>query len=334
MTETSNPHQGPEAIRDMVIAFQKARVVLTAYELGIFSAIGPAGKSSEATALVCGTDPRATDRLMNALCASGLLEKTGGLFKNSALAAKFLDSRSPDYLEGLGHMSHMWDRWSTLTSAVRRGGSVTEEHVNRWDEEQVRAFIGAMHDRAKRQAPALAAMVDLSGVKRLLDVGGGSGAFTFAMARAKEDLSAVIFDLPGVVPVTREYIAREGLEDRVSVVSGDYDSDELGEGFDMALLSAIVHSNSPGQNEDLIGRCARALNPGGRIVIQDFIMDETRTRPPHGTFFALNMLVGTRWGDTFTEGEIRSWLEKSGLSDITLHETPFGTGLMSGVKKG
>ncbi len=333
MTDNQQPVQGPEAIREMVIAFQKARVILTAYELGIFSTLGPGGKSSEDAALVCGTDPRATDRLMNALCAAGLLEKTGGVFRNSALAAKFLDSRSGDYLEGLGHMSHMWNRWSTLTSAIRRGGSVTEEHVNRWDEEQVRSFIGAMHDRAKRQAPILASMIDLAGVKRFLDVGGGSGAFTFAVARAKEDLTAVIFDLPGVVPVTREYIAREGIEDRVIAVSGDYDADDLGDGFDMVLLSAIVHSNSPVQNEGLIGRCYRALNPGGKIVIQDFIMDETRTSPPHGTFFALNMLVGTRWGDTFTEVEIRSWLVKSGFDDITLRGTPFGTGLISGVKK-
>lgn len=333
MNDKNTSAPGPESIREMVIGFQKARVILTAYELGVFSALGGENKTSEDTARLCGADPRAMDRLMNALCAAGLLEKNAGLFSNSALASKFLDRKSPDYLEGLGHMSHMWDRWSTLTAAVKKGTSVTQEHVNRWDEGQIRSFIGAMHDRAKRQAPALAVMIDLSGARRLLDVGGGSGAFTYAMVRAKEGLSAVIFDLPGVAPVTRGYIAREGLGDRVTVAEGDYDSDELGAGFDLVLLSAIVHSNSLEQNRELVARCARALVPGGRIIIQDFIMDETRTRPPHGTFFSLNMLVGTRYGDTFTENEVRSWLEGAGFGNISVRETPFGTGLVIAEKK-
>lgn len=325
--------RGPESIREMVIAFQKARVILTAYELGIFTALGVEKKKSEEMARLCGADPRAMDRLMNALCATGLIAKEEGFFSNSELAAKFLDRKSLDYLEGLGHMSHMWDRWSTLTSAVKKGTSVTQEHVNSWDEEQVRSFIGAMHDRAKKQAPVLASMIDLSGAKRMLDVGGGSGAFSFAMVRAKDGLSAVIFDLPGVAPVTRGYIEREGLAGRVTVVEGDYDSDELGTGFDLALLSAIVHSNSIEQNRALVARCARALVQGGRIIIQDFIMDESRTRPPQGAFFALNMLVGTRYGDTFTENEIRAWLSDAGFGDIILKETPFGTGLMIAVKQ-
>ncbi len=326
--------RGPEDIREMVIAFQRARVILTAYDLGIFSALGSRGGDAADVARQCGTDQRATDRLMNALCAAGLLTKDGRTFHNTDLARTFLDRESPEYLQGLGHLSHLWDRWSTLTEAVRRGSSVTGEHVQKWTGEQVRSFIGAMNDRAAKQAPALATIIDLTGVRRLLDVGGGSAAFSIALARVKEDLEAVIFDLPEVVPLTREYIARAGMENRISAVEGDYDIDELGAGFDMAFLSAVIHSNSPEQNRALIARCARALNPGGRIVLQDFIMDESRTRPPHGAFFALNMLVGTRYGDTFTESEVRGWFTEAGFQNITLRETPFGTGLLTGIKGG
>jgi len=329
----SKQQQGPEQIREMIAGFQRARVILSAYELGIFSILGGEGMKAEDVARLCGTDPRATDRLMNALCAAGLLEKSGDYFSNAPLSAKFLDRKSPDYLEGLAHMSHLWESWSTLTEAVRKGSSVRGEHVNSWTEEQVRSFIGAMNDRAKRQAPALAAMIDLTGVRRLLDVGGGSGAFSIAMARANPDLHAVILDLPDVTPITREYIAREGLSGRVTTADGDYDRDEFGTGFDMALLSAVIHSNSIEQNRALMARCARALVPGGRIVVQDFIMDESRTRPAHGAFFALNMLVNTRFGDTFTAGEVRSWLEDAGFGDIAFSETPFGTGLVTAAKK-
>lgn len=324
----------PDNIRDIAYAFQRSRVLLTAYELGLFTALGDESKMSAEVATILKTDPRATDRLLNALCAIGLLEKKDGKFSNTPASARFLVQGKPEYMAGLMHTVNLWDTWSTLTPAVRQGTSVGRPPVNERGEKWLTAFIAAMHDRAKKQAPAVAALLDFSGVSRVLDVGGGSGAFAMAFARAKPGISATIFDLPNVVALTQKYIAQEGLADKVKTVIGDYMVDALGGGFDLVFLSAIIHSNSIDENRKLLRKCAQALNSNGQVVVQDFIMAEDRTSPAHGALFALNMLVGTKAGDTYTESEVRSWMEEAGISNLIRKDTQFGTTLIMGRRSG
>jgi SAM-dependent methyltransferase len=320
----------PQGILEVTTAFMKSRVLLTAYELGLFTLIDEGVRSSAEVARSLGTDPRATDRLMNALCAMGLLEKKEGLFSNSPIASHYLVMERPDFLAGLMHSVHLWETWSTLTEAVRRGGCVKAGQVSERGADWLRAFIAAMHWRARQHGPIVAAALDLSGVSRVLDVGGGSGAYAMAFVRTKEGMSAVVLDLPGVIPLTREYISREGLSDRVATVVGDYEKDELGTGFDLVFLSAIIHSNPPHLNRELIRKGVKALNPSGQLVVQEFIVDEDRSGPPFSALFALNMLVGTESGDTYTESEVRGWMEEAGLGRIMRTDTDFGTTLIIG----
>lgn len=320
----------PDSIMGMVFAFQRSRVLLTAYELDLFTVLGEENKSSIEVAEALGTGGRATDRLMNALCAIGLLKKKEGRFSNTPLASRFLVNGKPDFMGGLMHSVHLWDTWSTLTQAVRQGKSVVARHVNERGDEWLTAFITAMHQRACQQAPSVVALLDLSGVSRLLDVGGGSGAYSIAFARAKDEIKATVLDLPSVIPLTRDYIAKEGLSDRVETVAGDYKIDDLGSGFDLVFLSAIIHSNSFEENRDLIVKCSEALNPQGQLVVQDFIMDQDRTSPAFGALFALNMLVATEFGDTYAESEVCLWMEGAGLSDIMRKDAGFGTSLIIG----
>ncbi len=322
MNET---HPTSDSIRDIAYAFQPSRTLLSAYELGLFSVLGNDGQSSQKVAQSLGTAWRSTDRLMNALVAMGLLVKDKEIFRNSAASSKFLVATSPDYMSGLMHTVHLWDTWSTLTNAVRVGTSVRSEIPQKadratWNE----AFIAAMHYRAHKQASVVAAQMHVKDGSRVLDVGGGSGAFAVAFVRAGRGVKATIFDLPEVLPLTEKYVRAEGVLDRIEFVGGDYTKDELPTGYDLVYLSAIVHSNSADQNRRLIANCARALNPSGSVVVQDFIMNEERTEPEMGALFALNMLVGTAAGDTYTESEIRGWMKEAGLSDMSRVETPFG----------
>lgn len=178
------------------------------------------------------------------------------------------------------------------------------------------AFIAAMHGRAVHAAPELVSKLDLSGVSRVLDIGGGSGAFSMAFARAGESIRATVFDLPNVVSLTKKYIEKEGLSHRIDTVAGDYNKDELPQGYDLIFLSAIIHSNSPKQNQALFSKISNSLNIGGKIVVSDFIMDEDRTSPVFSAIFALNMLVNTPSGDTFTESEVKSWMKAAGISFV------------------
>lgn len=320
-------------LRELALSFQKSRVFLTAYELGIFTAIGRDSKPSSEIAVKLRTAARYTDRLMNALCALGLLKKNGNRFRNTQISLKYLVSGSPQFMKGIMHNAHMWDTWSGLTQTIRSGKPVTGKSMNERGEEWLEPFIAAMHERAVKSASTVVGSLDLSGVSKVLDVGGGSGAYAMAFTGARKGITATVFDLPGVAPITKKYIKDEGLLNRVNVVSGDYNADRLGDDYDLVFLSAIIHSNSSGQNRRLIQKCAHALRAGGRIVIQDFIMGEDRVNPPFGSFFALNMLVATESGDTYTGSEVRAWLNEAGFMDIRRKNTKFGTALIIGKKR-
>jgi ubiquinone/menaquinone biosynthesis C-methylase UbiE len=206
--------------------------------------------------------------------------------------------------------------------APREGGDAAE----RWRE----AFIAAMHWRGAQQAPVEMALLDLGGVTRMLDVGGGSGAYAMACVRARPGLEAVVFDLPEILPITRRYVEEAGLADRVTLVAGDLTTDDLGRDFDLVLVSSIVHSFPLEENRRLVAKAARALRPGGQVVVRDFLMEEDRTGPLSSALFALNMLVGTEAGDTYTESEIRDWMEAAGLRDVRRIDTGAGASLVTG----
>lgn len=317
-----------EEVRRTVMGFQESRIILTAVELELFSALGKEGKTSTEVAKSLGTDERATDRLMNALSAIGMLRKRGEEFSNTETTARYLDKESPDYMAGLLHSASLWKSWSKLTQVVKKGEPADRES----DDRDLWGFISAMHERAKNSAPNVVEMLNLSGVKSILDVGGGSGAFSMAFVKSKPDINATVFDLPDVIPLTREYIREEGLDDRIDTISGDYKVDDFGRGYDLVFLSAIIHSNSYHENQELTKKCAHSLNPRGQLIVQDFIMDETRTTPGFGAIFALNMLVNTQAGDTYTESEVRAWMENAGLKDIERKDTGSVTSLIIGRK--
>ncbi len=191
---------------------------------------------------------------------------------------------------------------------MRAGHAVgVTEMADRGDDWTV-PFIAAMHRGAAERAPLVVRAVGTEGVARMLDVGGGSGAYSIAFARASETLRAEILDLPAVLPIAEGHIAEAGLADRVSTRVGDLRTDDLGSGYDLVLLSSICHMLGPEENRDLLSRAARALAPGGRVVVSDFVLDEDGTAPRQAVLFSLNMLVGTPSGRSYRESEYRAWL--------------------------
>ena len=292
-------------------AFQESRVLLTALELDLFTTIGEGATAAE-TAQKLGTDPRATEMLLNALVAVGALVKGEAVFGCTA-ESKALGPARP----GLLHTVHLWDTWATLTECVKSGRAVRSRGPEGFPEARTRAFIAAMHARAQESARETVRLSGIHDAKRMLDVGGGSGAFSIAFAKTCPELRAEILDLGAVVPLAEEYIREAGLQNRVRVRPGDMRTADFGEGFDLVLLSAVCHMFGEDENRSLIQRCARALVPGGHLVIREFILQEDRAGPPHAALFALNMLVGTEHGNTYTEGEYRNWMEEADLGTIT-----------------
>jgi SAM-dependent methyltransferase len=306
----------PPSMEDLmhtIRSFRESRVLLTALELDVFSAVGEGAKAAE-TATRIGTDPRATEMLLNTLVALGALEKAGDLFRCTP-ASRFL---GPARL-GMMHTVHLWDTWSTLTACVKAGTTQREDRQDKAPREWTEAFIQAMHDRALPSAAAMVTTIGAEGVRHMLDIGGGPATFSIAFARANPGLDATVLDLERVVPIAERNIRGAGLSDRVKARIGDLRTDAFGTGYDLILASAICHMLSEAENQDLFRRCASALAPGGRLVVREFILDPDRTSPKESVLFALNMLVGTAHGSTYTEAEYRTWLTAAGLKDITRH---------------
>ena len=214
---------------------------------------------------------------------------------------------------GLMHSVNQWENWSLLTTVIREGkpASRRPDKINERGEKWLDAFIGAMHYRAYQSAAGIVSQIDLNNVKRVLDLGGGSGAYSMAFVKAAKGITATVFDLPKVVPLTQKYIKKEKLSKKIDTYAGDYLYDDFPVAYDLIFISAVIHINSPEENNAIIGKCFKSLNPGGLIIIQDHIMNEGRTTPVPGAIFAINMLVGTQHGDTYTEKEIRGWFREN-----------------------
>jgi predicted O-methyltransferase YrrM len=311
--------------------FQASRALLTAVELDVFTALGEGATAPEAAARL-GADPRATEMLLNALAALGVLTKEHGVFHNTPMAAEYLSDQSPESERAaVLHTAHLWDRWSALTRVVRTGKPVGRRRgagARQWTQ----AFIAAMHRGARARAPHLVQAVGVEGVRRMLDVGGGSGALSIAFAQAAPELRAEVLDLPEVLPITRRHIRAAGLSGRVTTRPGDLTADAFGQGYDLALVSMICHMLSPEQNRDLFRRVFQALAPGGRIVVQDFILNPDKTAPRMAALFSLNMLTGTEAGASYSEPEYAAWLEEAGFREVRKIALPIPSALMAGVR--
>ncbi len=329
----NNKISTPADLYEAVNLFRTSRIVLTAYELDLFSVIGNEEKTSSEISEMLHIDERAADRLLNALVVIGLIEKSKNKFSNSPLAGKFLVKSSPAFMGGIAHIVNLWDSWDTLTNSVKAGTSIYNRGaINDRGEDWIEAFIAAMHSRGGNNAREILSLINFDKVKTIIDIGGGSGAFLFEFIKKNKEIKGVIYDLPNVVPLTDKYIFQEGLNNSVATIPGNYLTDELGSEYDMAFLSAVIHSNSPSENQLLFKKCYDSLNSGGQIVILDYVMDETRTSPGTGAFFSINMLVGTEKGDTYTQKEINDWLTSAGFKNIKLKKTPLDTSLMIGHK--
>jgi (2Fe-2S) ferredoxin/SAM-dependent methyltransferase len=323
----------PEDLVQTIRGFQESRVVLTALELDLFTAVGSGATAPEAAAKI-GASPRATEMLMNALAALGLLAKQENTFLNTPVTERYFVAGGKDFCQpSLMHTAHLWRNWSTLTDCVRAGTSVAYRELSERGEEWTEAFIAAMHRNASERAPLVVRAVGVDGVNRMLDVGGGSGAYSIAFARANERLRSEILDLGTVLTIAQRHIGEAGLTGRVRTRVGDLRRDPFGEDYDLVFVSAICHMLSPEENRDLLKRCFQALAPQGRVVVQDFVLEAGKTAPKFAALFALNMLVGTKSGSSYSEDEYAAWLEEAGFTNVRRVRLPGPTGLMLGTRK-
>jgi ubiquinone/menaquinone biosynthesis C-methylase UbiE len=287
--------------------FRASRVILTANNLAVFEHL-KTPKTAVEIAGKLGTVPRATEILLDAVTALGLLAKTGVKYRNTGPAKKFLLKESPWYQgDMLRHSDALWKSWSGLDEVVKTG------LPNRAGGRDYEVFIRAMHNNAVFRAKSVVSCIDLSNVKKALDLGGGPG--TYSMELARHGISVTLFDLPDTLIISKKII-RESKGKNIELISGDYFSDDIGKGYDLVFISQIFHSMSGDECLALLEKSRNALNPNGRIAVHEFFLKKDRAHPVPGALFSVNMLVNTAAGRSYTTEEMKAWLKKAGFRGV------------------
>jgi SAM-dependent methyltransferase len=302
--------------------FRASRVLLTANNLQVFERIGK-GTTAAVLATDRKTDLRATEILLDAVTALGLLRKSRGIYRLTTVAKQFLLPESPWYQgDMLRHLDTLWQTWSGLDEVVKTG------MPNRSGGRNHDAFIRAMHNNAVLRAANVLKALDLRRVKRALDLGGGPG--TYGIELAKRRIEVTLFDLPNTVEIANEMIQKAGVKN-ITFRGGDFHFDDIGKGYDLVLLSQVLHSHSPLESIALLGKIFDALAPKGTIAIHEFALAEDRASPILGALFSVNMLVNTAEGRSYTAREMKSWLSKTGFGRIKVTDLD-GTMMLTGRK--
>lgn len=307
----------PEELLALSRAHFGANVLASATELGIFEALARGPRTVGQVADERSLDAGATRVLLDALVALGVLESTDGWYRpvvgiDAAVAPGCVDSVLP-YLR---HMARSRAALARLSDVVRAGPGRAVRDLFERDAAAARDFALAMDVLARRLAPEVIGRLALDDRRRLLDVGAGSGAYAAAALARWPHLAATLVDRPEALAVAREKLEAARLDDRAELVAADYLVDPLPAGHDVALLSAVLHQHDDAECAKLLTRVAKALVPGGLVVVRDWVLDDTRTVPAEGAVFSAAILATTGRGRARSEPELRTLLEGAGFEDL------------------
>ena len=324
-----------QAISEVSGSFWQACTLHAAVKLDIFSSLGSEGKTSLDVAEKTHSDPRAMTTLLNALSAMGLLRKCGDRFSNTEAASIFLDRNSSRYLGWrILHHHYLMPSWARLDEAVRTGEPVGNENSAINQESQRQAFLMAMFNNALPVSGRIVPFINLEGRRNFLDLGGGPGTYAIEFCRKNPLLKAVVFDLPASRPYAEATIDRFNMQGRIDFAGGNFFEDDIPGSYDVVWMSHILHSSGPEACQLLIEKAVEVLQPGGLMLVHDFWLDDSGDGPLFPALFALNMLVRTDSGRSYTKSEAQGMLESAGLKNIRRLklDIPNDSGVFAGEK--
>ncbi|TDK51160.1 methyltransferase [Antarcticimicrobium luteum] len=311
-----------DQISEIAFGFMGSKALFAALGAGVFTHLADGPMSCAELARHCPLDENRTETLMTALAGLGLVEGENGAFRNSPAAESFLVKGAKydfgDYLR-LQVGQQMYGLLDQIDDALR--DKLPEEATASYaewfaDPEEARLYSASQHSGSLGPARQLARKIDLSGVRHLLDVGGGTGAFAISLCEAFPDLTATIVDFPNVADLGREYVQKAGLSDRISFVEGNALETDWPGGQDVILMSYLF-SGVPGEAHDgLLARARERLNPGGRFLLHDFVVREDRSGPKLAALWQLQHTAFTPRARSLDEGWLRSALENAGFEGI------------------
>lgn len=304
-----------------------------AVKLDVFTAIGDRQLSSNDIAQKRNVSKEGITRLLNALTAMNLIEKSDDKFSNTSAGKTFLSKDSPKYIGYIiTHHHHLVDSWSKLDQAVETGAPV-RARVSHTSPEWRESFLMGMFNIGMSMAPLLVDKIELFKRRHMLDLGGGPGTYAIHFCMKNPRLKATVYDLSTTRPFAEKTIEKFGLTDRIDFMDGNYVEEGIEGVYDVAWLSHILHGEGQKDCQRIIEKTVLALEPGGMIIVHDFILNNTMDGPLFPALFSLNMLLGTPAGQSYSEKQITDMLAKAGVKEIQRipFQGPNDSGIIAGV---
>ncbi|MFO7713346.1 methyltransferase [Desulfosarcina sp.] len=324
----------PEAILKTSGAYWAAGALHAAVALDLFTRIGDSRVKGRIVAGQLNAPVDAVCRLLDAVTAMGLLTKDASGYANTEASRAYLCLNSERYIGYIiRHHHHLMRSWAKLPEAILTGKPIRLPMREEAQEER-EAFLMGMFNLAMQVAPRLVTVVDLSGCRKLLDLGGGPGTYAIHFCRQYPGLSATVMDLPTSRSFAENTIRKMEMVQRVTFAAGDYLLDDIPGHYDAVWMSHILHGESEERCARIIEKAYHCLNPGGVAVIHEFILDDSLDRPLFPALFSLNMLLGTEGGRAYSQGQLTGMLATAGLVDIQRLDFcgPNESGVLRGVK--
>jgi ubiquinone/menaquinone biosynthesis C-methylase UbiE/predicted transcriptional regulator len=318
--------QSFQQFRDVVYSFRLPRIIFTALDLDLFNRMNNRTWTMAQLSKRVHTSQRGLDILCRSLASAGLLKKAQGGYQVSRFAKRYLQKNSKEFRgDYLALMQRQWKEWSRLTEVVTSGVPADSEEPE--TPEYRRSFSWAMHHRSQEPAQQVAQQISMKSARSFLDLGGGPGTYALAFLQKNPHLRATVMDRPAALEVAGILAKQSSMESRLSFQPGNFIEDNIRGKYDIVWYSNVLHIYSPSENLKVLRKIKRALNPGGRLLIQDtFLQDPQGLRPLETNLFAVTMLLYTDTGNTYPLQDVRSWLHKAGLNRTRIIRLKQGTG--------
>jgi hypothetical protein len=309
----------------LALAYRSSMVLFAATELDVFSRLHSGDSTVAQLATACGVKAEPLRLLLEACVAEGMVTRDGDHYCNAPVTDAFLVRAKPTYGgHGLKYAEDLYPAWGRLADLVRTGAPVIDPNSILGDDKaKTRAFILAMHERARGLSAVLPHGADFAGRRSLLDVGGGPGTYSIALVQQTPGLRSTILDLPGVLEITREIVSEHDCADRITLRPGSYLTTEFGSGYDAVLLSGMMHRETGETCRTLLAKSFAALDAGGMVVVSDVFFDnDAKDTPPFALYFALNMMLTSRDGSAHAKTEMARWIAAAGFGHVEIRDLP------------
>jgi hypothetical protein len=330
----------PERILQTGFAFWPSKALLSAVEMEVFTELAKHPGDLATLQGRLGLHPRGGRDFLDTLVALGFLQRNNGIYSNTPETDLYLDKAKSTYIGGILEMANLrlYGFWGALTTALRTGQPQNESKDGHdpfvalyADPARLRGFLRAMSGVSRFANMAMARQFPWANYKTFADVGTAQGDLVTQIALANPHLRGIGFDLPEVAPVFEEYIAENGLAERVSFTGGSFFTDALPKA-DVITMGHILHDWDLETKRMLLRKAYEAVPTGGAVIIYDSIIDDDRSKNAFGLMMSLNMLIETPGGFDYTGADCIGWMKEAGFRDCRVENLIASDSMVVGIK--